>query len=258
MNTCRIVLCTDYAALDQPSFAKSVRSADAVVLPELFDGGYEALSHGTQPHHSRDPVVIRMRELSRVHSSTFVAGSLRFRRRASQPPTNTSLVFRRGRCIASYDKIHLFEPTGDHLWFRPGHRPRTFPVPVMKTVVRAGVIICYDLRFPELARVLAMRGMKLLFVPARWPAAREAAWQALLKARAIENQVFVVGCNANDAEGGASYVYDPTGELVFSSTGTARKQLHTVTLNLTALAKARRLHDNIRDAAFLRRMAIPT
>ena len=65
--------------------------------------------------------------------------------------------------------------------------------------------------------MLAREGIQLLLVPARWPAVRDDAWQTLLKARAIENQIFVAGCDAADSEGGYSYVFDPMGRLLLSS-----------------------------------------
>ena len=77
-----------------------------------------------------------------------------------------------------------------------------------------GLATCYDIRFPELARTLALRGVEVLFVPAQWPAVRRQHWEALLAARAIENQLFVAACNscASDTQcGGSSRILDPLG-----------------------------------------------
>jgi predicted amidohydrolase len=79
-----------------------------------------------------------------------------------------------------------------------------------------GVIICYDLRFPEAVRPWFKSGLDLLCVPARWPRVRDDLWQALLRARAIENQCFVIGVDSRDVEGGGSYAYSPLGEPIFS------------------------------------------
>jgi predicted amidohydrolase len=106
--------------------------------------------------------------------------------------TNTSIVFAHGRLIHRYDKIHLFHPTGDHRYFSTGSRVKTFR---LGGGLRAGIVICYDLRFPEITRALALQGMRLLLVPSRWPSIRDRAWKTLLRARAIENQIFVIGCN---------------------------------------------------------------
>jgi predicted amidohydrolase len=170
--------------------------------------------------------------------------------------TNSALVFSRGRKIHRYDKIHLFRPCNDHIYFAAGRTTETF---VFRTAdgarVRAGVEICFDLRFPELARMMALQGMVILFVPARWPKKRDDAWRTLLKARAIENQIFVVGCNAVGEEGGNSYVFDPSGEELLSTSGDPGVPSHTVEIDLGRIAHARRLHRNLEEAVLLRRLA---
>jgi omega-amidase len=170
--------------------------------------------------------------------------------------TNSALVFSRGRTIHRYDKIHLFRPCNDHVYFAAGRTTGTFVVRAADgTRIRAGVEICFDLRFPELARVMALQGMVILFVPARWPRKRDDAWRTLLKARAIENQIFVVGCNASGEEGGNSYVFDPSGEELLSTTGDPGVPLHTVEIDLGRLTHARRLHRNLEEAVLLRKLA---
>ncbi|HMK38587.1 MAG TPA: nitrilase-related carbon-nitrogen hydrolase, partial [Bacteroidota bacterium] len=174
------------------------------------------------------------------------------------PPvtSNTSLVYHRGRLIHRYDKIHLFRPSGDHRYFRPGTRIGTFRVALPGVRVQCGIIICYDLRFPELARAMARTGLDVLFVPARWPALRDDVWRTLLKARAIENQVFVVGCNALGEEGGWSYVFDPLGETVFDSHAEPGERSHLVALDLARIAEAHRFHRNLNEAVVLRSGAV--
>jgi len=129
---------------------------------------------------------------------------------------NTAYVFdRRGACIASYDKSHLFTPMGEHAFFTPGDHLCTFPL----DGVECGLIICYDLRFPELTRSLTLQGADLLFVPAEWPAPRLLHWQTLNRARAIENQIFLACCNGCGTAGevvygGHSAIYGPWGEVM--------------------------------------------
>ena len=151
-----------------------------------------------------------------------------------------------------YDKIHLFKPTLDHKYFSRGKAARTFTLKGGSVRLKAGVIICYDLRFPELIRALALQGIQILFVPARWPKARDDAWQTLLKARAIENQIFVVGCNALGSEGGYSYAFDPLGTMIFSNRTKPRSKVGKFRIDLERLATAQRLHRSIRDAVLLR------
>jgi predicted amidohydrolase len=99
--------------------------------------------------------------------------------------------------------------------------------------------------------------MQILFVPARWPMLRDEAWQTLLKARAIENQIFVLGCNALGVEGGFSYAYDPSGRMIFSNRGRKAHDLETFIIDLDGLASARRLHDNLREAVLLQATSFP-
>ena len=85
--------------------------------------------------------------------------------------------------------------------------------------VKCGLIICYDLRFPELTRSLALQDIELLFVPAEWPGIRREHWQTLNRARAIENQIFLACCNGcgtagETVYGGSSAIYDPWGTIL--------------------------------------------
>jgi omega-amidase len=153
--------------------------------------------------------------------------------------------------VHRYDKMHLFKPAHDHAYFRAGKNAGTFTVSTTRGRVRAGVVICYDLRFPELIRAMASQAMEILFVPARWPRIRDDAWFTLLKARAIENQIFVVGCNARGVEGGYSYAFDPLGRMIFSNRHRSHQTLARFSLNLGRLKEARALHNNLRDAVLL-------
>lgn len=230
---------------------------DIIVLPELADGGYAALRRGEGIHMPDDAYLDDMRDLSRCLRCTCIAGSLSLRRTRGGL-TNSSLVFRNGRCIHRYDKIHLFKPAAEERLFRPGKSNGVFTVHSGRNRIRVGVIICYDLRFPELARMLALGGMQVLFVPARWPAVRDDAWRTLLKARAIENQIFVVGCNASGKEGGTSYVFDPVGQCLMTSADTPDQSLRRVVLDLERIREAQAMHTNLRDAVLLRKIRFPS
>ena len=93
--------------------------------------------------------------------------------------------------------------------------------------------------------------MDILCVPARWPLLRNNAWFTLLKARAIENQIFVVGCNAVGSEGGNSYVFGPEGQVLLSSIDGG--SIKRATLDLSLLEQARALHNNTAEAVVLRK-----
>jgi len=228
---------------------------DLLVFPELMDGGYAAVKRNEGRHTLDDAYVAALRDASK-RGACIVGGSLMLAA-GGGTHTNTSLVFAGGRVVHRYDKIHLFRPGNDHEYFVGGRSLGTFPLTVRGTKLRAGVVICYDLRFPELTRALAQEGAQLVIVPARWPAVRDLAWSTLLRARAIENQMFVVGCNAGGEEGGRSYVFGPAGEeLLVVEQGDARPVV-TVTIDSEMIGHAHRFHDNLREAVLLRAGRIP-
>ena len=129
---------------------------------------------------------------------------------------NTAMVFNRsGECVASYDKTHLFTPMGEDNYFTPGDHLCRFTL----DGVSCGLIICYDVRFPELTRSLTVPGLDMLFVVSQWPKIRTFHLRSLTTARAIENQMFVVCCNScgiagETVYGGNSAVINPWGETV--------------------------------------------
>ncbi|MBQ1281005.1 MAG: carbon-nitrogen family hydrolase, partial [Oscillospiraceae bacterium] len=129
---------------------------------------------------------------------------------------NTACVFdRAGSCIAEYDKTHLFSPMGEDKYFAKGDHLCAFSL----DGIQWGLIICYDLRFPELVRSLALQGMEMLFVVSQWPDVRIGHLTALCTARAIENQCYVVNCNGcgtagETRYGGTSSIVDPWGKTL--------------------------------------------
>ena len=251
MKSLRVGLCFDAGVFTRKEFSKFFRSLDVVLFPELVDGGYAALYNGAAALPLHDPFIEHFRKASKTFSLTCIAGSIHLLSRKFRS-TNTALVFSSGRLLHRYDKIHLFKPTLDHKYFSRGKTARTFSLTSGSLRLKAGIVICYDLRFPELIRMLALQGIQILFVPARWPKARDDAWQTLLKARAIENQIFVVGCNALGSEGGYSYAFDPLGTMIFSNRTQPRLNVGKFRIDLHKLATARRHHRNIRDAVLLR------
>ena len=129
---------------------------------------------------------------------------------------NTAMVFdRSGQCIAEYDKTHLFTPMGEHNFYTGGDHLCRF----LLDGIPCAVIICYDVRFPELVRTLCLSGIDLLFVVSQLPRERIPHLQTLTAARAIENQIFVACCNScGTAEqtvfGGHSSILDPFGNIL--------------------------------------------
>lgn len=129
-----------------------------------------------------------------------------------------------GTVRGAYRKTHLFTLHGEHNHFAAGDQPL-----VCETRAgRLGVITCYDLRFPELTRMLALDGAEVLCVSAHWPLPRIEHWSLLLRCRAIENQMFVLGCNGCGVEGnlqygGASAIVSPLGAPLAQADGHERR-----------------------------------
>ena len=183
----------------EANFARAealVRSAaaegpDVVVLPEMWNTGFfpEDLDACADPEGARTKALFG--PLAKELGVNIVCGSAAVRR--GEEFFNTAYVFdRTGALIAEYDKTHLFSPSGEDQRFRAGDSLCLFRLEGRTS----GLILCYDLRFPELARSLALMGAQLLFVPAQWPASRLAHLETLARARAIENQMFLCLCNS--------------------------------------------------------------
>ena len=188
---------------------------DVVVLPETWNTGFFPKENLTALADQEGRTVKeRIGSLAKKHRVNIVAGSVSNVRGGAV--YNTAYVFDRdGRCIAEYDKTHLFSPMGEDQFFQKGDRLCRFTL----DGINCGLIICYDLRFPEASRALALQGMDMLFAVSQWPAARIGHLTALCAARAIENQCFVANCNGcgmagETVYGGNSAVYDPLGQVI--------------------------------------------
>lgn len=147
-------------------------------------------------------------------------------------------VERDGAVKGSYRKIHLFSLGGETKIFSPGKTVRPFSGQMGKI----GVVICYDIRFPELVRKLAIGGSQILIVCAQWPTSRMDHWLTLLKARAIENQMFVVAVNRLGRKGKISYnghsvVFDPWGRCLMELPPS--RELGVVEIDLADVEKIR-------------------
>jgi omega-amidase len=187
---------------------------DLIVLPEMWNTGYAL----TEIVTLADPDGLRTKEVvsafCRKHGINVLAGSIAELR--GEAVTNTVHIFdRTGAEVMEYNKIHLFQLMNEHLHLLAGEQLGSFDL----EGIPSAVMICYDIRFPELARKLALLGARILFVPAEWPHPRLHHWRTLLQARAIENQMFVVSCNTVGESGGASFfghsmIIDPWGEVL--------------------------------------------
>jgi len=170
--------------------------ADVVVLPEKWNAiGDADVLHGAAEPLEQGESVEAMAAWARLHGVTLVGGSITERRDGRAKLSNTSLVFDPdGNLVAVYRKIHLFdvEVGGVTYLESEAEEPGDEPVVVDVEGWRIGLSVCYDVRFPELYRILALDGAELLTVPAHFttPTGKD-HWHVLLRARAIENQAYV-------------------------------------------------------------------
>lgn len=192
----------------------AAQGARVVILPEMWNTGYSLQQLSSTADDSGQPSLRLLQSLASELKVHIIGGSVASRQ--EEGFFNHAMVVNdQGRLICQYDKVHLFRLMDEHKYIQPGRSVEPF---VMGDV-NWGLIICYDLRFPELARKLAVAGAEVLVVPAQWPKARLHHWRSLLIARAIENQQYVLGINrvGSDAKnqfGGHSMVIDPLGEII--------------------------------------------
>ncbi|MFY4776346.1 carbon-nitrogen family hydrolase [Metabacillus sp. RGM 3146] len=195
----------------------AANGAQAIILPEMWTSGYDFERLDEHKENLEGPASQFLSELARTLKVWIIGGSLPVN--FSDGVRNTSLTFSpTGELRNIYSKVHLIGLMAEDRYIAPGTDCNVFDLDGHL----AAVEICYDIRFPELARTYALNGAKVLFIPAEWPIQREEHWVTLLRARAIENQMFVVGVNTagrnqNDVFNGRSMVIDPWGEVLLEA-----------------------------------------
>lgn len=153
---------------------------------------------------------------------------------------NTAVyISKKGQLKRAYRKIHLFKYDEEDKIYKAGHRTKVLETELGQT----GFAICFDIRFPEMIRRLRFQGMELCIVSAQWPASRIEHWESLLKARAIENQAFVIACNRlGEKKGilfnGHSMIIDPWGKTLAKLS--AKKEFLKVKIDLDAVNRIRK------------------
>jgi predicted amidohydrolase len=176
------------------------RGAGLIALPEHFNFGGAPQLQRENAEPIPGPSVDRMREKARTARVYLVGGSLAERVEEDARVFNTSLMIDpQGDITAKYSKVHLFDAEiGSQLVMKEGDvfAPGDSIVAAETGYGVVGLTICYDLRFPELYRALALKGARIIFVVSSFMASTgKAHWEPLLRARAIENQVFIVAPN---------------------------------------------------------------
>jgi len=196
---------------------KSLENIDVLVFPEMFTTGYQLDKIQDLAHEKDDYVIQQFKSFAKQHSISIVLGSVAIKH--GEKITNTTFVINpAGEIISEYSKTHLFGLMNEPDYMEAGNSAHVFTI--KETPCTS--IICYDLRFPELTRNITLSHQtKVIFVPMEWPAPRTEAFRTLLRARAIENQCFVVSCNrvgkAEESDAvfeGSSMIIDPFGNVI--------------------------------------------
>ena len=185
--------------------------AQLAVLPEMWSTGF-AYRNLNQLALGTVGIVEELLELSK-NLKLVIVGSMP--EPNGDKVFNTIYVIDNGKLAGIYRKMHLFTLLGEDRAFSGGDGWLLADTSIGKV----GVMVCYDIRFPELSRRLALEGARIICLPAQWPKPRDEQWRTLLRARAIENQLFVISSNACGLIGkldffGMSMIIDPTGVVL--------------------------------------------
>ena len=221
-------------------------AADLIVLPEMWNGPYEAKRFPTFAEEQGGPSRRFLSALAKERKICVVGGSIA--EREGERIYNTAYVFDAdGKEIAKHRKMHLFDidVAGGQRFFEsetlsPGNRMTVFSA----AGATFGLCICYDVRFPELSRLMADRGAEVLLVPAAFNMTTGPAhWSLLFRSRAVDNQVFTVGVapardpNVSYQSWGHSIVCSPWGEVQLELD--EQEAVAVATLDLDAVARVR-------------------
>ncbi len=190
------------------------RGSNWLVVPELWSTAYDLENAASYATGTDSGIFSQVAELARKHQLHIVGSCLskigdgNFGNTATwHDPT--------GAQLGQYSKLHLFRLMDEHKYLTGGPGPTL----IDSEWGKVGMGICYDLRFPELFRHYALQGATMAVLPSEWPHPRLMHWRTLLRARAIENQMFMIACNRVGTAGdtvffGHSAIIDPWGETV--------------------------------------------
>lgn len=202
---------TNYKRAEEFIQKASHEKCDIVVFPEMFNTGF-SMNVSAIVEDKDGETAAMLSGMAKRYEINLIAG-FPVKAFGDKKGKNIAVVFNRsGKNIASYIKIHPFSFATEDQYYVAGNDTVIFNIEGMSS----GIFICYDLRFPEVFRSIA-KDVQAIFVIANWPASRKEHWVTLLKARAIENQCFVIGVNRTGTDG--NEIYYPGDSRVFSPLG---------------------------------------
>jgi len=223
------------------------RGSDLICFPEMWTTGFrwETNARIAAEHEAVIDAIAALAAKYRIwiHGSTLAVWG------PGKIANATVLFDSAGQRVGVYRKTHLFRPIHEEAHITPGDALTMVDTPWG----RAGLAICYDIRFPEIFRTYALQGADFVLLPAAFPRIRASLWRTLAHARAIENQMFFIGINQVGEEdfgdeapliyGGTSLIIDPLGHTIVEA-GDREEVLLTATID-TALTAATRAAGNI-------------
>lgn len=215
---------------------------DVIVLPEMWNTGFYPDQFSADDDYMEEALCQDLSAFAAAHGVNLVAGSLTVWDKGRR--ANRAFIYdRNGALLGTYDKAHLFPMGAEKEFFSPGEKNLAFEL----DGVGAGIVTCFDLRMLEWVRLAVMGRAKVLFVPMAWGLSRIPHMHLLARARAVENQCFVVAVNCTKLAdyhamgGGGSCIYGPGGEEILM-TGT-EEAVKTVNLNLERIEEEKAFFD---------------
>jgi omega-amidase len=221
------------------------RGSDLILFPELWSTGYDLTQASRHASRLDSGLFTEISALARRVGIHILGSTLSLL--DEDKYSNTLTVFAPdGSRLADYSKIHLFRLMDEHKYLSAGNKITTVDLPCG----RAGLAICYDLRFPELFRGHALAGAVMDFLPSEWPHPRLMHWQTLIRARAIENEMYLFACNrvgadTNNVFFGHSMAVDPLGEIL--AEGGEGEELITLSVDPVRVQDAKNSIPILRD-----------
>ncbi len=218
------------------------RGSGLICLPEMWTTGFD-WERNRLMAAEQEGVIDRVAAMAKEHA-IWINGSMLSLNEEGRP-SNTSILFSPGgERTGVYRKTHLFSLIGEDRHMAPGRELTIVDAPWGRT----GLSVCYDLRFPELFRTYALKGARLVLLPAAFPHPRLEHWRVLLRARAIENQMYLIATNQVGTEDlgrdgltsyfGSSVILDPWGKAVIEA-GETEEMLLTATIDMERITEVR-------------------
>ena len=209
---------------------------DVILLPELWSTGYYPKPIKNFSDHNGHKTSDFLNIIAKKYNINIIGGTVIVDE--DDKFYNRCFVFdRSGKNIAIYDKIHLFSMSNENEVFTAGYKIPIFEIDGIKT----GIATCYDLRFPEMFRKIALNDVSMIFLPAAWSLKRLEHWQILTRARAIENQIFIIAANS----AGHSAIINPLGNIL--TEGGINEEILTVDINFQDISKIKGIMDILAD-----------